>query len=125
VGAVTKSMSVRYCHIDYDREVALVAIRGAHGERPPAMLGVARLTLETADAQSGEFAVVVRDEYQSKGVGRKLMETLIEAARERGMREINGYVLTANSGMLRFAQRLGFEIRPGDEPETREIVLRL
>ncbi|MBE3034411.1 MAG: GNAT family N-acetyltransferase [Actinobacteria bacterium] len=122
---VTKSMAVRYCHIDYDREIALVAIRENKGKKRESMLGVARLTIETANAEEGEFAIVVRDEYQRKGVGRKLMDALIQTARDRRVHEIYGHVLAANPGMARFAEDLGFDIRPGDEPEVRRLVLRL
>ena len=89
------------------------------------MLGVARLTIETANAEEGEFAIVVRDDYQRKGIGSKLMDALIQAARDRHVREINGHVLAANPGMTRFAEDLGFDVRPGDEPEVRKLVLRL
>ena len=122
---VTKSMLVRYCHIDYDREIALVAIRERKGKKKGAMLGVARLSIETANADEGEFAIVVRDEYQRKGIGSRLMDALIQAARDRHVREINGHVLAANPGMTRFAEDLGFDIRSGDEPGIRRLVLRL
>jgi acetyltransferase len=125
LGEVTKSMLVRYCHIDYDREIALVAIRESKGRKKKAMLGVARLSIETANAEEGEFAIVVRDEYQRRGIGSRLMDALIQAARERHVREINGHVLAKNPGMTRFAEDLGFDIRPGDEPEVRKLVLRL
>ena len=127
VPEVTKSVLVRYCHIDYDREIALVAIRESKGrkKKKKAMIGVARLTIETANAEEGEFAIVVRDEYQRKGVGSKLMEALIQAARDRHVREINGDVLAANPGMTRFAENLGFDVRPGDDPDVRKLVLRL
>ena len=125
VGEVTKSMLVRYCHIDYDREIALAAIREGKGRKKKAMIGVARLTIETANAAEGEFAIVMRDEYQRKGVGSKLMDALIQAARDRHVREINGHVLAANPGMTRFAENLGFDIRPGDDPDVRKLVLRL
>jgi acetyltransferase len=126
IGEVTKSMLVRYCHIDYDREIALVAIREPKGKgKKKSMLGVARLTIETANAEEGEFAIVVRDDYQRKGIGSKLMDALIQAARDRHVREIRGHVLAANPGMTRFAEDLGFDVRPGDEPEVRELVLRL
>jgi acetyltransferase len=125
VKEVTKSMAVRYCHIDYDREIALVAIRESKGKKRKSMLGVARLTIETTNAEEGEFAIVVRDEYQRKGIGSKLMDALIQAARDRHMHEIYGHVLAANPGMTRFAEAVGFDIRPGDEPEVRRLVLRL
>ena len=122
---VTKSMLVRYCHIDYDREIALAAIREPKGKKKKMMLGVARLTIETANVEEGEFAIVVRDAYQRKGIGSKLMDALIQAARDRHVREIRGHVLAANPGMTRFAEDLGFDVRSGDEPEVRQLVLRL
>ncbi len=125
VHEVTKSMLVRYCHLDYDREIALAVMRESRGREPQAMLGVAHLTLDTAHADEAEFAIVVRDAYQRKGIGSKLMDALIQAARDRHVREIRGHVLAANPGMTRFAEDLGFDVRPGDEPEIRELVLRL
>jgi len=53
------------------------------------------------------------------------MNALIQAARDRHVREIYGHVLAANPGMTRFAEDLGFDIRPGDEPGIRKLVLRL
>ena len=125
VKEVTKSMLVRYCHIDYDREIALAAVTLPKNRRKPQMVGVGRITIETANAEEGEFAILVRDDYQRRGVGSKLMEALIQVARERHIREIYGHVLAANPGMTRFAESLGFDVRPGEEPEVRRLVLRL
>jgi len=123
VKEITKAMLVRYCHIDYDREIAIVAIHGT--KKKAKMLGVARLTKETGIAEEGEFAIVVRDEWQGKGLGTQLMQALIEAARDYHVREIYGHVLVGNTGMLRFAESLGFDIQPSDDPEIRKIVLRV
>jgi acetyltransferase len=123
VKEITKSMVVRYCHIDYDREIAIVAIQGQ--KKKTKMLGVARLTKETSNAADGEFAIVVRDEYQGKGLGTQLMNALITAARDQHVREIWGHVLVSNSGMLRFVESLGFDVRPSDDPEIRKVVLRV
>ncbi len=125
VKEVTKSMAVRYCHIDYDREIAIVALREAKGRKKKLMLGVARLAIETANPEEGEFAILVRDEYQRRGVGTRLMDALIQAARDRHVREIHGDVLATNTRMQSFAESLGFEVLPGHEPEVRRLVLRL
>ncbi len=122
---VTKSMLIRYCHIDYDREVALCAIRAAKGRRKEAMLGVARLAIETANEDHGEFAIVMRDEYQRRGIGSQLMASLIQVARDRHVHELHGHVLAANPAMTAFASGLGFDIQPSDEPNLRKMVLRL
>ncbi len=57
-----------------------------------------------------EFAVTVADEWAGTGLGRGLMTALIDAARRRGLREIEGIVLADNQPMLRLASRLGFTI---------------
>jgi len=125
VKEITKSMLVRYCHIDYDREIALVALEPAKAKKPARMLGVARLTIETANAEEGEFAIVIRDATQRKGLGHELMTKMISAARDMGVREIYGHVLAANTPMIRFSESLGFDVRPGDEPDICRLVLRL
>jgi acetyltransferase len=125
VGEVTKSMLVRYCHIDYDREIAIAAFAVPKGRKKTSMLGVARLSIETTNAEEGEFAIVIRDDYQRKGIGSRLMDALIQAARDRHVREITGAVLAANPRMTRFAESLGFDVRPGDEATVRKLVLRL
>jgi acetyltransferase len=125
VREITKSMLVRYCHVDYDREIAIAAFSLPKGRKKAQMLGVARFAIETANAEEAEFAIVVRDAYQRKGLGSKLMEALIQAARDRHVREIDGDVLAANPGMTRFAESLGFELLPGSEPDVRRLVLRL
>ena len=125
VPEITKSMLVRYCHIDYDREIAIAAFAVPKGRKKTSMLGVARLTIETANAEEGEFAIVVRDDYQRKGIGSRLMDALIQAARDRHVREINGVVLAANPRMTRFAESLGFVVSSGDDPGVRNLALRL
>jgi acetyltransferase len=125
VKEVTKAMLVRYCHIDYDREIAIVAIEQGKGKRPSRMLGVSRLTIETGNAEEGEFGILVRDEFQRKGLGHMLMDALITAARDMRVREITGDVLAANAPMIQFAESLGFEVLPGQDRDVRKLVLRL
>jgi acetyltransferase len=67
----------------------------------------------------------VRDSHQRRGLGSHMMNALIEAARDQYVREIYGHVLAANGGMVRFAESLGFDVRPSEDPEIRRIVLRL
>ncbi len=96
---------IRLCHLDYDREMALIAVRReADGEK---ILGVSRYYLnpETGDA---EFALVVGDAYQRQGLGRHLMERLIGVAKERGVQKLTGLVLAENTPMLRLTTSLGF-----------------
>jgi acetyltransferase len=95
----------RFCRLDYDREMALTAVLQEDGESR--LLGVSRYYLdpETGDA---EFALVVSDAYQRQGLGRHLMQRLIDIARERGVQRLVGQVLAENTPMLRLMQSLGF-----------------
>ena len=125
VKEITKSMVVRYCHIDYDREIALVAMRrpraSASARCSASPVSASRPPTPRRASSPSSCATT----YQRKGLGGQLMDTLIQAARDRHVREINGDVLAANARMQRFAESLGFEILPGGEPDVRKMVLRL
>ena len=103
---LTPEMLVRFTQIDYDREMAFIALHTVDGcERE---IGVARYNLEP-DGETAEFALVVGDKWQSKGVGTVLLEILVEYARQRGVRELIGEVLLRNVNMRQLGARLGFE----------------
>jgi acetyltransferase len=126
VKEVTKAMLVRYCHIDYDREIALVAVEKPKGRRKPRMIGVGRLVFDSVDArENGEFSILVRDDSQRKGVGGLLMNAIIDVAREQHVGEIFGQVLASNPAMKGFADSLGFEICPGNDVHLRNLVFRI
>jgi len=124
---LTPAMLGRFTQVDYDRELALVAIApDAHGPGGVQMVGVARY-IGNYDHESAEFAVVVSDSWQGRGVATLLMQSLIACARKKGLQRLVGTVLRANQNMVRFVQRLGFTVR--DDPEdgeqvTSELVLR-
>ncbi|MEP6657641.1 MAG: GNAT family N-acetyltransferase [Betaproteobacteria bacterium] len=120
---LTPSMLARFTQVDYDRELALVAIRAMDGK--PAFVSVARYVCN-ADLESAEFAVVVADAWQRRGAGRVLMQQLIAAARTRGVGRLEGTVLRSNHKMLRFTESLGFVIRDDtEEPDQLIAVLAL
>ena len=123
VKEITKAMLVRYCHIDYDAEMAVVALRSSAGEQN--MVGVASFTLDSVGGERAEFAIVVCDEVQHKGIGTRLMNVLIDAARDKYVRVIEGHVLAANIPMMQFCESLGFTAEPSDDPTVRRLVLRL
>ncbi len=102
---VDHDMLVRFCNIDYDREMAIVA-EYTKGKKKR-IIGVGRLMGE-ADKGRGEFAVLVHDDFQGKGLGFKLTDVIIGIAQEKGLREINGYVDANNRRMLRVVSELGF-----------------
>jgi acetyltransferase len=113
---ITHEMLVRFTNIDYDREMAIIAelTRG----KKKRMIGVGRLMAE-ADRGCGEFAVVVHDDFQGKGLGYKLTDVIIGIAQEKGLREISGYIDAGNHRMLQVVSELGFvTVRTDDRVTT-------
>ncbi len=102
---ISHEMLVRFTNIDYDREMAIVAelTRG----KKKRLIGVGRLMGE-ADRGRGEFAVLVHDDFQGRGLGFKLTDVIIGIAQEKGLREITGYVDADNHRMLKVVEELGF-----------------
>jgi acetyltransferase len=123
VRRLTRDSLIRLCHLDYGRALALVAVhRGADGG--PHAIGVARYHRH-GESGEAEFAVVVTDAWQGKGVGRLLMRQLIDAARERGVTRISGGVLQENTAMLGLMSDLGFTIRPTEDSGVVQAVMDL
>jgi acetyltransferase len=69
-------------------------------------------------ASRGEFAISVTPQYGGTGLATALMKSLIDAAKRRGVKELEGYVLAQNASMLRLAARLGFGIAPDPNDST-------
>jgi len=99
---------ILFCNIDYDRHIAIVAESTENGKRK--IVGVGRLVMEP-DFHSGEFAILVHDQYQRKGLGYKLVGIIIGIGRDKGLEEVVGEVLTDNDKMLKLARKLGFTVR--------------
>lgn len=97
--------------IDYSREMALIAV--TQEQEKETALGVARYTTDP-DGISCKFALAVADSVTGKGLGQKLMISLMEAAREQGLKTIEGEVLINNHNMLKLVKRLGFSIETFD-----------
>lgn len=118
---LTADMLVRFTQIDYDRELALVAVT-KEGDRE-IEIAVARYGMNP-DGESCEFAIVVAERWQGKGIGTRLMTLLMEAAKARGFRVIEGDVLRANAAMLALIKGLGFSIEPMVDDGTLYHVVR-
>jgi acetyltransferase len=115
-------MLARLTQIDYTREMALLALAEQDGR--DVELGVARYAI-SPDGESCEFALVVGDAWQKQGIGHKLMAVLMDVARERGVRTMEGEVLESNRAMLKLAKALGFSIESHPEDERVRAVSRL
>jgi acetyltransferase len=113
---------VRFCNIDYDREMAIVAEITEGGRRRE--IGVGRLIAEP-DRRRGEFAVVIADQYQTKGLGRKLVDMLINIAEERRFESIFGVVLRDNTPMLSLCREMGFTLHPEEDYTRVELALKV
>ncbi len=120
-------MLARYTQIDYDRELALVAVAGpsrtpgADGEGDERIVGVVRYLLNV-DRESCEFAVAIADDWQGKHLGSTMMRAIIEAARVKGLRRIEGYVLSTNARMLGLMLHLGFTVKTDPQDATMKLV---
>ncbi|HEY2451685.1 MAG TPA: protein lysine acetyltransferase [Scandinavium sp.] len=93
--------------IDYDREMAFVAVHAtASGTE---ILGVTR-AISDPDNIDAEFAVLVRSDLKGLGLGRRLLEKLINYTREHGLERLNGITMPNNQGMIALARKLGFDV---------------
>ncbi len=117
---LTPEMIVRFTQIDYDREMAFVAV--TEHESMPTELGVGRYMMNP-DGHSVEFAVVVTDDCQGLGIGAKIMTSLMKAAKYKGISFFEGEVLTVNKPMLSLVKKLGFTLESitGDTEVVRVI----
>jgi acetyltransferase len=110
-------MLARFTLIDYDREMALVAL---YRERTPdangtfieseRIIGVSRY-VTNPDKSTCEFALLIADEFSGQGLGTRLMQSIIEVARNNGLSHIEGLVLAKNMTMLKLMRNLGFEVK--------------
>lgn len=123
VRELSPSMLSRFTQIDYDREMALVATVEEGGKE--LQIGVSRYAINP-DGKSCEFALAVADAWQGRGIGHKLMNRLMEIARDYGLEVIEGDVLAKNYKMIDLARSMDFAIEQvEDAPELRKMVRRL
>jgi acetyltransferase len=97
----------RLVNVDFSRDMALIAVVTLSGIETP--VGIARYAL-APDHGAAEIAVTVADSWQGCGLGRLLLERLMEVAGRNGVRRLTGDVLATNARMIRLAQRLGFRV---------------
>lgn len=117
---LTPELLARLVNVDFSRDAALIATVAFAGSETP--VGVGRYAL-TADDDTAEIAVTIADAWQGCGLGRLLLERVIDAARRNGVRRLTGDVLAANARMLALARRFGFRVEPHPEGATlRRIV---
>jgi len=107
----------RYCNIDYDREMAIVAEVKENGKRR--LLGVTRLILTPGSTDEAEYALVVTDKYQRLGLGSDFIDYTIQIAKDKGVKKLYGVVLKDNVPMLTLIREKKFKISEGDPGEYK------
>jgi len=103
----THEMASRYCFIDYDRELAIVAEVEEKGQRK--LIGIGRLVADV-DHQTAEYAVIVVDRWQGRGLGGMLTDYCLELAKKWGVKQVVAEIAKDNSRMLATFRNRGFEI---------------
>ncbi|MGK3115146.1 bifunctional acetate--CoA ligase family protein/GNAT family N-acetyltransferase [Candidatus Pantoea formicae] len=93
--------------IDYDREMAIVAVRQHNGNDE--IIGVTR-AISDADNIDAEFSVLVRSDLKGLGMGRRLLEKMIRYTRDHGLQQLNGITMPHNTGMITLARKLNFRV---------------
>jgi acetyltransferase len=99
----------RICFIDYDREMALVAESQDPGTGARAIVGVGRLT-KLHGVEEAEFALLVADRFQGRGLGTELLRRLVQVGRDEGIERICGEILAENREMQGVCKWIGFRL---------------
>ena len=105
----THEVASRYCFIDYDREIAIVAEVNEGGKRK--LLGVGRLVADP-DHETVEYAVLVCDEWQNRGLGSILTDYCLEISKKWKLKHIVAQTTSDNPRMISVFQKRGFKITP-------------
>ncbi|MBN2198892.1 MAG: GNAT family N-acetyltransferase, partial [Candidatus Aminicenantes bacterium] len=113
-------VATRYCYIDYDREMAIVAELEADGRRR--LAGVGRLVADPM-RETAEYAVLVGDAWQDKGLGSILTDHCLEIARSWGVKTVTAVTTSDNARMLAVFRKRGFALRPDPSTPIVEVAL--
>lgn len=114
-------MLARFTQIDYDREIAMVAIREGDGQEEE-MLAVGRI-IKGLDPGLAEFAILVGDRWHGKGIGAALLRWCLKIAKSQGVRHIWGTVVADNTQMIALGRKLKFKIQR--QPDSGEYEFKL
>ena len=104
----------RICYVDYDRTIALVVEHTDPATAETAIVAVARLT-RLPNPEEAEFAMLVRDDFQGRGVGTQLLQNLLDFGRDEGIKRVVAFMLPENRGMIEISEKLGFAMGREDE----------
>jgi acetyltransferase len=114
---------IRVCFADYDREITLI-VEYAVENTAPEIIAVGRLS-KLPGGSSAEFAIVISDAWQHRGLGTELLRRLVTIARDEGIARLTADILPDNVDMRRICEKVGFELRSEPEDSTISAALDL
>lgn len=100
----------RICFNDYDREIALVAVRQNPDTKEDEIIGVGRL-IKVYNGSEAQFAILISDQFQGHGLGTHLLSRLVDIGRQEGVDRIIGHILPENHMMQRVSRKVGFDVK--------------
>ena len=109
----------RLSFIDYDREIAIVAVRTNPYDNEPEIMGIGRIS-KIRWTNRAEFTMLVADRFQHQGLGKELLRRLIQIGRDEKIGTMFGNVLAENQEFIRLVEKFGFRLIPTE----REAILR-
>lgn len=119
--AITREYIEQLVNVDYSRDMALAATTFLDEET---LIGVARYVRDKS-GDAAEFAIVIADAWQGRGIGSRLVGKLIDTARRRGVRRLYGDILAINRPMLELVRKLGFTLERHEDPTLTRASLEL
>jgi acetyltransferase len=115
---------IRICFVDYHREMALVAERDDPVTGRPTIVGIGRLSRVFGN-DDAEFAVLVTDAWQRRGIGTELLRRLVEIGRAEGVTGIGAQAWKDHAGMRKASERVGFTTTAGSTDDVVRVEMRL
>jgi acetyltransferase len=115
---------VRMCFNDYDREIAIIAVRNEPETKEDEIIGVGRL-IKVHGVNDAEFAIVLSDRWQGHGLGTHFLKLLLEIGRQEGVEHVIGQMLPDNYAMQRISKKLGFAMSYDRLAEIVEAKIKL
>lgn len=122
INELSQASLIRFTQIDYDKEMAIVACYNEKENEK--IIGIARYIINP-DGVTADFAIVIADALQNKGIGTKLLLSLLTIAKERGIKSIEGVVLSKNVAMLALVKNHGFTISDSNDNAVKFVQLAI